>query len=83
MFRKVFFVIDCADEQEHAVLQEVFKEISNEQLFNASQVLAMYPMYRARKYELGQLFKLVTDKGIKGLLSMQGANLLTRFATKK
>lgn len=83
MFRKVFFVIDCADEQEHAALQEVFKEISNEQLFNASQVLAMYPMYRARKNELGQLFALVADKGIKGLLSMQGANLLTRFATKK
>lgn len=83
MFRKVFFVIDCADDQEHEALQEVFKEISNEQLFNASQVLAMYPMYKARKNELGELFGLVADKGIKGILSMQGANLLTRLASKK
>lgn len=79
MLRKVFLAIECADEKERDEAQLVLNEMSNARVITAERLIKAYPLFKARKAEIRQLFGIVSQSGIKGLLSVQGASLLTKL----
>lgn len=81
-YRKIYLAIDCEDDAQRDALQKIFNEISNMRVLNATQIQGMYPFFRQHQSELEQIFSLVKNKGVKGLISMQGANLLNRLTKK-
>ena len=77
--RKFFIVLDCEDDAQHDEVQKMFNELSNARVMTATTLQRAYPMYKARENDIRQLFLLLRDNGIKGLMSMQGASLLTKL----
>lgn len=80
MLKKVFMAIECADENQRDEVQLVLNELSNTRMFTGEMLLKAYPLYKAREVDIRQLFGLVADNGIKGLMSIQGAALLAKIA---
>lgn len=77
--RKLYIVIDCDDDSQKEKVQNVLNEISNMRVLSGSDILKGYPMFKAREQEFRQLFSLIANNGVKGLMSIQGAQLLTRL----
>lgn len=82
MLKKVFLAIECADEKQRDEAQLVLNEISNARVITAERLVKAYPLFKAREAEIRQLFGIVSQSGIKGLLSVQGASLLTQLMRK-
>lgn len=82
MLGKVYLVLDFDDEAQKAAVQEAFKEISNMQAVSGRQVQQAYPFFRQHRQDLGELFRMITTNGIKSILSMRGAQLISRIARK-
>ena len=80
--RKFFIVLDCEDDAQHDEVQNIFNELSNTRVLTAATMQRAYPMYKAREMDIRQLFSLLRENGIKGLLSVQGAGLLAKLARK-
>ena len=80
--RKFYIVLECEDESQYNNVQNIFNELSNARAITANTMLRAYPMYKAREMDIRQLFSLMRENGIKGLLSMQGAGLLAKLARK-
>lgn len=82
MLGKVYIVLDFANEQEKEQVQEIFKEVSNMRLINGGQILSIYPFVRAHQREVVQLFYLIKNNGVKGLMSLQGASLIKQLISR-
>lgn len=82
MLKKVFLAIECADEKQRDEAQLILNEISNARIITAEMLIKGYPMFKQREAEIRQLFSLMVNSGVKGLLSMQGASLLTQLMRK-
>ena len=82
MLKKVFLAIECADEKQRDELQPILNEISTMRVVTAEQILKAWPMIKARQNEIKSLFTLVSTNGVKGLMSVQGASLLTQLMRK-
>lgn len=82
MLKKVFLAIECADEKQRDELQPILNEISTMRVVTAEQILKAWPMVKARQSEIRSLFALVSNNGVKGLMSVQGASLLTQLMRK-
>ena len=82
MLKKVFLAIECADEKQRDEAQLVLNELSNARVITAERLIKAYPLYRQREAEIRQLFAIISQSGAKGLLSMQGASLLTQLMRK-
>lgn len=83
MLKKVFLAIECADEKQRDEAQLVLTEISNMRIIDADKLIKAYPMFKQRETEIRQLFAIVSQNGVKGLLSMQGASVLTQLMRSK
>ena len=82
MLKKVFLAIECADEKQRDEAQLVLNELSNMRVIDAAKLVKAYPMFKQRETEIKQLFAIVSQNGVKGLLSMQGASILTQLMRK-
>ena len=82
MLKKVFLVIECADEKQRDEAQLVLNELSNMRVIDAAKLVKAYPMFKQREAEIRQLFAIISQSGAKGLLSMQGAALITQLMRK-
>lgn len=82
MLRKVYVVVECADDQEKEAVQTAFNELSNMRVLTGQQIVSMYPFFRQRKAELMELFGMIRDGGAKALLSIRGATLLSHLTKK-
>lgn len=82
MLKKVFLAIECADEAQRDELQPILNEISTMRVITAEQILKAWPMIKARQGEIRNLFSLVSNNGVKGLMSVQGASLITQLMRK-
>lgn len=80
--RKFYVVLECEDDTQYDNVQNIFNELSNTRAVTANTVLRAYPIYKAREMDIKQLFSLMRENGIKGLLSMQGAGLLAKLTRK-
>ena len=82
MLKKVFLAIECADEKQRDEAQLVLNELSNARVITAERLIKAYPLFRQREAEIRQLFAIISQNGAKGLLSMQGAAILTQLMRK-
>lgn len=82
MLRKLFIVIECDDDKQRDNVQAIFNELSNTRVLTADKILKAYPMYKAREADIRQLFAIVSNNGVKGLMSVQGATVLTNILRK-
>lgn len=80
MLKKVYIVVDVADEEEKQRVQGVMNDVSNMRVLKGGQVLLMYPYFKKRQAELMQLFNMVGTGGIRSLLSGKGIGLITKLA---
>lgn len=83
MLGKVYLVLDFENEEQKKYVQKVLEDVSNMRIVTGKQVQAMYPFYQQHKGEISELFRMITNGGIKSLLSMKGAALITKLSKVK
>jgi hypothetical protein len=79
MLRKITIAVDCADDAERDRVQEIATEISNMRILDGRRLTGIWPYVQAHKGDIQQLFSLISEGGIKALVSGKGIQLLTRL----
>lgn len=79
MLRKIIIAVDCADDNERDRVQQIATEVSNMRILDGRKMVGIWPYVQAHKGDIQQVFSLVSEGGIKALLSGKGIQLLTRF----
>ena len=79
MLRKIIIAVDCADDAERDRVQAIATEVSNMRILDGRKMVGIWPYVQAHKGDIQQLFGLITDGGIKALMSGRGIQLLTRL----
>ena len=69
-YRKVFIAIDCDNEQEQAMVQNIAKEISATFSIKAKDVIGFYPFVVKHKAMLYSAVKTVASEGKKGVMKL-------------
>ena len=79
MLRKIIIAVDCADDNERDRVQQIATEVSNMRILDGRKMVGVWPYIQAHKGDIQQLFSLITEGGIKALVSGKGIQLLTRL----
>lgn len=79
MLRKIIIAVDCADDAERDRVQQIATEVSNMRILDGRKMVGVWPYIQAHKGDIQQLFSLITEGGIKALVSGKGVQLLTRL----
>lgn len=79
MLRKIIIAVDCADDNERDRVQQIATEVSNMRILDGRKMVGIWPYVQAHKGDIQQLFSLITDGGVKALVSGKGIQLLTRL----
>lgn len=82
MLGKVYIVLDFDSEAQKAAVQEAFKEISNSRAITGRQIEQAYPFLRQNRAELSELFTMIKDRGVKSILSVRGAQIITKLTRR-
>lgn len=82
MLRKLFIAIDCDDDAQVQAIQQELNELSNSRVLTGRKIMSMLPYYKSHRNTLNELFKLVSQGGIKGVLSVKGAQLMSKLTSK-
>lgn len=82
MLRKLFIAIDCDDDAQVQAIQQELNELSNSRVLTGRKIISMLPYYKSHRNTLNELFKLVSQGGIKGVLSVKGAQLMSKLTSK-
>ena len=80
MLRKIIIAVDCADDAERDRVQAIATEVSNMRILDGHMMVGIWPYVQAHKGDMQQLFSLISEGGIKALVSGKGVQLLMRFA---
>lgn len=83
MLGKVYLVLDFDNDEQKNDVQEAFKEISNMRMTTGRQIQQMYPFFRANRAELTELFSMISNGGVKSIMSLRGAQLIKNISTKR
>lgn len=76
---KIILAVECDSDQQRDAVQRIANDVSNTRMLNGAKIVSYYPLIQQRKRELTDLFKIITTRGIKGLLSVEGAQLIARL----
>ena len=79
MLRKIIIAVDCADDAERDRVQAIATEVSNMRILDGRRMTGIWPYVQAHKGDIQQLFSLISEGGIKALMSGRGIQLLTRL----
>ncbi len=79
MLRKVFIVLDFEDEEQVKELQEELNNFSNSRVLDGHKLRTMLPMYQHHKQDIAELLQMVSNGGVKALLSVRGAQLISNL----
>lgn len=79
MLRKIIIAVDCANDNERDRVQQIATEVSNMRIFDGRKMVGIWPYVQAHKGDMQQLFSLISEGGIKALMSGRGIQLLTRL----
>lgn len=77
--RKIYIAVDCEDDAQKEDVQKLLNELSCMRLFDGRKMLAAYPFYKRYEGEITELFNMVAAGGMKSLMSLRGASLLSKF----
>ena len=79
MLRKIIIAVDCADDNERDRVQQIATEVSNMRILDGRKMVGIWPYVQAHKGDIQQLFSLISEGGIKGIVSGRGIQLLTKL----
>lgn len=79
MLRKLYMAIDCTDDQQKEQVQQVLAELGGMNLISGTQILKIYPYFRAHQREIMELFSMVAKEGPKAVMSLRGAMLINNL----
>lgn len=82
MLGKVYLVLEFDNEAQKAAVQEAFKEISNMRSITGRQIEQAYPYFRQNRAELAELFTMIRERGVKAVLSVRGAQIVSKLTRK-
>lgn len=69
-YRKVFIAVDCENDQELALVQNIAKEISGTFSIKAKDVISFYPFVVKNRALLYSAVKTVAAEGKKGVMKL-------------
>lgn len=76
MLRKLYMAIDCTDDQQKEQVQQVLAELGGMNLISGTQILKIYPYFRAHQREIMELFTMIAKDGPSVVVSFRGAMLV-------
>lgn len=82
MLRKLFIAIECDDDAQVQAIQNELNELSNSRVLTGRKLMSMLPYYKSHRNTLNELFKLVSQGGVKAVLSIKGAQLMSKLTSK-
>jgi hypothetical protein len=82
MYRKIIIAVDCEDDKQKEEVQAVANELSRMGLFQGDKILGAYPYFVKNGGDIKKLFSLVSQGGVKSLMSAQGISVISRLAKK-
>lgn len=82
MLRKITIAVDCADDQERDMVQDIMAEISGMGILSANSIIGMYPFLKANRAQIFELFGMVSKNGIKSIISAKGISILTQLTRR-
>ena len=82
MLRKITIAVDCADDKERYMVQDIMAEISGMGILSANSIIGMYPFLKANRAQIFELFGMVSNNGIKSLISAKGISMLTQLTRR-
>lgn len=82
MLRKLFIAIDCDDDAQVQAIQQELNELSNSRVLTGRKLMSMLPYYKSHRNTLNELFKLVSQGGVKAAISIKGAQLISKLTSK-
>lgn len=69
-YRKVIIAVDCENDEEQRMMQEIAQEISNTFQMKAKDIISFYPFVKKHKAMLYSCVKTVATEGKKGMLKL-------------
>lgn len=82
-FWKVYIAVDCENEQEYQQVQQAAKDISNMRILKGKDILSMLAMFAKYRSEMTELFRMISQGGVKSLMSGQGMRILGSLAKRR
>lgn len=70
MQRKIILVVDCADDKEKELVQDIANEISGTFNMKGSDLISFYPFVKKNKALLYSAVKTVARDGKKGMMKL-------------
>ena len=68
--RKIYIAVDCTNDQEQMLVQEIAKEISGTFDIKAKDLISFYPFVKKNKGILYSAVKAVAKDGKKGVMKL-------------
>lgn len=82
MLQKVFIVIDFDNDDQKRQVQAELNELSNSRVLTGAKLCSMLPLYRAKKKDFFEMFRMIATGGVKSLMSIKGAQLIKNLTSK-
>mgnify|MGYP006976581772 CR=1 FL=1 len=82
MLRKIIIAVDCANDEERDRVQGIMQEISGMGILSAQSIIGMYPFLKSNRGQLFELFNMVSNGGVKSIMSAKGINLISQLAKR-
>ena len=70
MYKKVIIAVDCENEQEQQMVQNIAKELSETFRLKASDLIEFFPILQKNKVLLYTAIKTVSQEGKKGIFKL-------------
>lgn len=70
MYRKIYIAVDCENEQEQQLVQNIAQDISQSFTIKAKDLIGFYPAIQKNKALLNTIVKTVSREGKKGLMKL-------------
>ena len=68
--RKIYIAVDCANDQEQMMVQEIAKELSATFQLSAASLIRFYPFVKKHKALLYTAVKTIATEGKKGIVKI-------------
>lgn len=70
MYKKIYIAVDCENEQEQQLVQNIAQDISQSFTIKAKDLIGFYPTIQKNKALLNTVIKTVSREGKKGLMKL-------------
>ena len=70
MFKKIILAVDCDNEQEQQLVQNIAQEVCQTYRINAKDIIGFYPLIRQNKDIIYTAVKTISKEGKKGIMKI-------------